>query len=164
MKENKPDFLSTLGVSSCGVIANSIIWSVPSNGSFICWWSEHCWILTKMKQASKLEFSEQITVRWNYYLYQQILVSGSKLRFLTPKSKMAYPNICGAHMAERIEFMKFDKNLKKLLWAEAVETAAHMVNRSLSMVLTNQTPFEERNCEKPSTTNLKIIISWAMVK
>lgn len=66
-------------------------------------------------------------------------------------------------LVERAKAMLFDANLKKEYWAEAVATAAYIVNRSPSRVLAEVTPFEKWSGKKPNISHLKIFGSKAMV-
>ncbi|KAL0858839.1 hypothetical protein ABMA27_011295 [Loxostege sticticalis] len=66
-------------------------------------------------------------------------------------------------LVERAKAMLFDANLKKEYWAEAVATAAYIVNRSPSRVLAEVTPFEKWSGKKPNISHLKIFGSKVMV-
>lgn len=66
-------------------------------------------------------------------------------------------------LVERARCMLFDAKLPKTYWAEAVATAAHVVNRSPSRVLADLTPFEKWTGKKPNISHLKIFGSKAMV-
>lgn len=66
-------------------------------------------------------------------------------------------------LVERAKCMLFEANLKKTYWAEAVATAAHIINRSPSRVLDEVTPYEKWTGKKPNISHLKIFGSKAMV-
>lgn len=66
-------------------------------------------------------------------------------------------------LVERAKSMLFEAKLQKQLWAEAVTTAAYVINRSPSRVLAEVTPYEKWTGKKPNLSNLKIFGSTAMV-
>lgn len=66
-------------------------------------------------------------------------------------------------LVERAKCMLFDANLDKGFWAEAVATAAYIINRSPSKVLEEQTPEEKWSGKKPNLAHMKIFGSKAMV-
>lgn len=66
-------------------------------------------------------------------------------------------------LVERAKCMMFEAKLQKSFWAEAVATAAYIVNRSPSRVLAEVTPHEKWTGKKPNISHLKIFGSKAMV-
>lgn len=66
-------------------------------------------------------------------------------------------------LVERAKCMLFEADLKKTYWAEAVATAAYIINRSPSRVLNEVTPYEKWTGKKPNLSHLKIFGSKAMV-
>ena len=59
-------------------------------------------------------------------------------------------------LMEMARCLLFEKNLPKKFWAEAVGTAAFLLNRLPTKSLKNQTPFEAWSGSKPSLHNLKV--------
>lgn len=66
-------------------------------------------------------------------------------------------------LVEKGRCMLFQANLPKKLWAEAVGTAAYILNRSPNKALHGKTPFELWNGYKPDLSHLRIFGSVAMV-
>lgn len=66
-------------------------------------------------------------------------------------------------LVERAKCMLFDANLSKGYWAEAVATAAYIINRSPSRVLAEVTPYEKWTGKKPNLSHLRVFGSKAMV-
>ncbi|CAH2083649.1 unnamed protein product [Euphydryas editha] len=66
-------------------------------------------------------------------------------------------------LVEKARCMLFHANLQKKLWAEAVGTAAYILNRSPNKALNGKTPFELWNGHKPDLSHLRIFGSEAMV-
>lgn len=66
-------------------------------------------------------------------------------------------------LVERAKSMLFEAKLQKSFWAEAVATAAYVINRSPSRVLAEVTPFEKWTGKKPNLSHLKIFGTKAMV-
>ncbi|XP_046977607.1 uncharacterized protein LOC124543428 [Vanessa cardui] len=66
-------------------------------------------------------------------------------------------------LVERAKCMLFEAKLQKSFWAEAVATAAYIINRSPSRVLAETTPYEKWTGKKPNISHLKIFGSKAMV-
>lgn len=66
-------------------------------------------------------------------------------------------------LVERAKCMLFEAKLQKSFWAEAVATAAYVINRSPSRVLAEVTPYEKWTGKKPNISHLKIFGSKAMV-
>lgn len=66
-------------------------------------------------------------------------------------------------LVERAKCMLFEAKLQKSFWAEAVATAAYIINRSPSRVLAETTPYENWTGKKPHISHLKIFGSKAMV-
>ena len=62
-------------------------------------------------------------------------------------------------LVERARCMLFEAKLQKSFWAEAVATAAYIINRSPSRVLAEVTPCEKWSGKKPNISHLKI---WYM--
>lgn len=59
-------------------------------------------------------------------------------------------------LVEMAKSMLKAKNLPKSFWAEAIHTAAYILNRSSTSALSNQTPFEAWNGWKPKVKHFKI--------
>lgn len=66
-------------------------------------------------------------------------------------------------LVERAKCMLFEAKLQKPFWAEAVATAAYIINRCPSRVLAEVTPIEKWTGKKPNLSHLKIFGSKAMV-
>lgn len=66
-------------------------------------------------------------------------------------------------LVERAKCMLSDANLPKIYWAEAVSTAAYILNRSPSRVLNDMTPEEKWSGRKPNISHMKIFGCKAMV-
>lgn len=66
-------------------------------------------------------------------------------------------------LVERARCMLFYANLEKRLWAEALATAAYIINRSPTKPLEGKTPYELWKGKKPNLSHLKIFGSVAMV-
>lgn len=60
-------------------------------------------------------------------------------------------------LVEMAKCMLKVKNLLNYLWAEAVNTTTYILNRSPTMALHNQTPFEAWNGWKPKVSHLKVL-------
>lgn len=56
----------------------------------------------------------------------------------------------------------FDANFPKQLWAEAINTAAYLCNRSVVTGLENKTPYEMWDDKKPDVSNIRIFGSEVM--
>lgn len=66
-------------------------------------------------------------------------------------------------LVERARCMLFYAKLEKSYWAEALATAAYIVNRSPTKSLNGKTPYEMWKGKKPNLSHLKIFGSSAMV-
>lgn len=66
-------------------------------------------------------------------------------------------------LVERARCMLYDAGLPKQYWAEAVESAAHIINRSPTRVLDHVTPMEKLTGKKPNISHLRIFGCKAMV-
>ncbi|GBP64177.1 Retrovirus-related Pol polyprotein from transposon TNT 1-94 [Eumeta japonica] len=66
-------------------------------------------------------------------------------------------------LVERARCMLFYANLEKKYWAEALATAAYVVNRSPTKSLQGKTPYEMWKGMKPNLSHMKIFGSEAMV-
>lgn len=66
-------------------------------------------------------------------------------------------------LVERTKCMLRDANLPKIYWAEALSTAAYIINRSPSRVLNDMTPEEKWSGRKPNISHMKIFGCKAMV-
>ncbi|CAF4953476.1 unnamed protein product [Pieris macdunnoughi] len=66
-------------------------------------------------------------------------------------------------IVEKARCLLFDAGLKKCFWAEAVNTAVYLRNRSIASGLDNKTPIEIWTGTKPDVSNLRIFGSKAMV-
>lgn len=66
-------------------------------------------------------------------------------------------------LVERARCMLFYANLEKKFWAEALATAAYVVNRSPTKSLEGKTPYELWKGKKPNLSHIKIFGSVAMV-
>ena len=66
-------------------------------------------------------------------------------------------------VVEKGRCLLFDAKLEKKFWAEAVNTAAYLRNRSIAAGLNNKTPYEVWNDLKPDLRHLKIFGSTVMV-
>lgn len=66
-------------------------------------------------------------------------------------------------LVERARCMLFYANLEKNYWAEAVATAAYVINRSPTKSLQGKTPYEMWKGKKPNLSHMKIFGSEAMV-
>lgn len=64
---------------------------------------------------------------------------------------------------EKVRCMLFDANLKKKFWAEAVNTAVYIINRSIASGLINKSPEEVWTNKKPNLKHLRIFGCKAMV-
>lgn len=67
-------------------------------------------------------------------------------------------------LVERAKCMLFDANLSKQYWAEAIATAAYVINRSPTKSLDGKTPIELWSGRKPNLSNLRIFGSEVMVQ
>lgn len=66
-------------------------------------------------------------------------------------------------LVERARCMLFYANLEKRYWAEALATAAYVVNRSPTKSLQGKTPYEMWKGKKPNLSHMRIFGSVAMV-
>lgn len=66
-------------------------------------------------------------------------------------------------LVEKARCMLFDAELELELWAEAINTDAHIINRSPSRGLKDQTPEEIWSGKKPNVEYLRVFGSKAMV-
>lgn len=66
-------------------------------------------------------------------------------------------------IVERARYLLFDSELKKRFFAEAVNTANYLRNRSIASGLNGKTPYQMRHDKKPDLSNLRIFGSIAMV-
>jgi len=66
-------------------------------------------------------------------------------------------------IVEKARCLLFDAELEKRFWAEAVNTAVYLRNRSIASGLNDKTPFETWTGRKPDISNLRIFGSTAMV-
>lgn len=66
-------------------------------------------------------------------------------------------------LVERARCMLYDAGLSKQYWAEAVEAAAHIINRCPSRVIGHMTPMEKLTGNKPNISHLRIFGCKAMV-
>jgi transposase InsO family protein len=57
---------------------------------------------------------------------------------------------------EMAKCMLFEKGIPSSFWAEAVNTAVYLINRSPTKALKNETPFEAWSGRKPSVNHLKV--------
>lgn len=65
-------------------------------------------------------------------------------------------------LTEKARCMMYDANLGKDFWAEAINTAAYVKNRTVSKTLRNKTPMELWTGEKPNVSHMKIFGSRVM--
>lgn len=66
-------------------------------------------------------------------------------------------------LVERARCMLFCADLDKRMWAEALATAAYIINRSPNRALEGKTPYEMWTGKKPNLSHMKIFGSVAMV-
>lgn len=66
-------------------------------------------------------------------------------------------------VVEKAKCLLFDAGLTKRYWAEAVNTAVYLRNRSVASGLNNQTPYEVWTGEKPDVSHVRIFGSKVMV-
>lgn len=66
-------------------------------------------------------------------------------------------------VVEKARCLLFDAGLPKRFWAEAVNTAVYLRNRSIASGLNNKTPFEIWTGTKPDVSNLRVFGSKTMV-
>lgn len=66
-------------------------------------------------------------------------------------------------VVEKARCLLFDANLEKKFWAEAVNSAVYLRNRSNAAGLRDKTPFEVWTGKKPNVNHLRIFGSTAMV-
>lgn len=66
-------------------------------------------------------------------------------------------------IVERAKCMLFDAGLEKPYWAEAVNIAVYVMNRSASSVLNSQTPEEIWSGRKVDVSNMRIFGSSIMI-
>lgn len=66
-------------------------------------------------------------------------------------------------VVEKAKCLLFDAGLTKRYWAEAVNTAVYLRNRSVASGLNNQTPYEAWTGEKPDVSHVRIFGSKVMV-
>ena len=59
-------------------------------------------------------------------------------------------------LVEKVRSMLVDSKLPHKFWAEALSTAAYLINRSPTKSLSNQTPFEAWYGKKPSVKHLRV--------
>lgn len=65
------------------------------------------------------------------------------------------------HLLETARALRFEANLPKRFWDECVMTAAYIINRLLSKIIDNKTPFEVLFKEKPDYEHiLEIPTQW----
>lgn len=67
-------------------------------------------------------------------------------------------------LVERAKCMLFDAQLPKQLWAEALATAAYIINRSPTKSIQGKTPMEMWSGKKPNLSNIKIFGSEVMTQ
>lgn len=67
-------------------------------------------------------------------------------------------------LVERARCMLYDADLSKQFWAEALATAAYVVNRSPTKSIDGKTPMEMWSGKKPNLSNLRIFGSEVMVQ
>lgn len=66
-------------------------------------------------------------------------------------------------VVEKVRCLIYDANLNKKFWAEAVNTAVYLRNRSIASGLNDKTPFEIWTGRKPNISHLRIFGSNVMV-
>lgn len=66
-------------------------------------------------------------------------------------------------IVEKAKCLLFEANLEKHFWAEAVNTAVYLRNRSIASGLNDATPYEMWHGQKPDVSNLRIFGSPVMV-
>lgn len=66
-------------------------------------------------------------------------------------------------LVERAKCMILNSSLAKHFWAEAVSTAAYVINRSPTKALDYKTPYEQWSGKKPNIKNMRIFGCEAMV-
>lgn len=66
-------------------------------------------------------------------------------------------------LVEKARCLLFDADLPKRFWAEAINTAAYLINRSIASGLNGQTPEEVWSSKKPDLSHLRVFGSDAMV-
>ncbi|KAL0641872.1 hypothetical protein Bca4012_102526 [Brassica carinata] len=60
------------------------------------------------------------------------------------------------HLMEVARSMMFQSNVPKKFWSDAVATACYLINRTPTLILQGQSPFEVLNQYKPSLEHMKI--------
>ncbi|GBP85186.1 Retrovirus-related Pol polyprotein from transposon TNT 1-94 [Eumeta japonica] len=101
----------------------------------------------------------------NKELYNVLAASGIKHQTSTPYTleQNGLAERMNRTLVERAKCMLFEAKLQKSFWAEAVATAAYVINRSPSRVLAEVTPYEKWTGKKLNISYLKIFGSKAMV-
>lgn len=83
----------------------------------------------------------------NYYTPEQNGVSERRIRMIVEKAKC----------------MLFGAGLPTMFWAEAVNAAVHIINRSVTSTLNNMTPHEAFSGKKPDLSHLRVFGCDVMV-
>ena len=60
------------------------------------------------------------------------------------------------HLMEVARSMMFQANVPKKFWSDAVATACYLINRTPTLILKGQSPFEVLNKHKPSLEHIRI--------
>jgi hypothetical protein len=68
------------------------------------------------------------------------------------------------HLLETARALKFEANLPTKFWGECVLTATHVINRTLSEVINNKTPFEVPYNLKPDYEHMRVFGCLAYYK
>ena len=104
---------------------------------------------------------EYITIQWELYMKEHGIVH-QKTTPRTPEQNGVSERL-NLTIMDRVRTILIESQLPLSLWAEAVEYAIYMKNRSPTAVIKNKTPYEAFWGEKPDISNLRVFGSQCYV-
>ncbi|KAJ0179281.1 hypothetical protein K1T71_004993 [Dendrolimus kikuchii] len=145
---------STIPVECCGILkittlVNDTEYEIPVMD-----------VLYVPNLATNLISVSQLICKGNKYLQDSGIIH-QKTNPYTPEQNGLCERL-NRTVVEKAKCMLFDADLKKHFWAEAVNTAVYLRNRSIASGI-NKTPFEIWYGKKPDISNLRIFGSTVMV-
>lgn len=114
--------------------------------------------ITKLRTDNGKEYCNN---NFEHYLSSHGIIHQTSTPYTPQQNGMA--ERMNRTLVERARCMLFCANLEKNYWAEALATAAYIVNRSPTKSLQGKTPYEMWKGKKPNLSHMRIFGSEAMV-
>ena len=109
---------------------------------------------TKVKWLRSDDGGESTSIEFENYLTSEGIVHEKTIPHTPEQNGLA--ERMNRTLIEQIRSMIADSNVSKTLWAEAINTACYVRNRSPAAALNNLTPYEALNNRKPNVKHLRV--------